>query len=135
MDTLGITFDPDQNMEEVVKWRYACRFAFDPPPILVLPSPYSEMDQKLHRCITGDFVNHDIFPQLKTAQIIELRFKLRQMVNYLKWSLINWQLNTVTQASHMWRLYASFVSFIKQKNFFPGSVWSTYGYLNGSTSP
>ena len=38
-------------------------------------------------------------------------------------------------SSLMWRLYASFVSFIKQKNFFHGSVWSTYGYSNGSTSP
>ena len=42
----GITFDPDQNMEEVVKWRYACLFAFDPPSIQILPSPYSELDQK-----------------------------------------------------------------------------------------
>ena len=44
----GITFDPDHNMEEVVTWRYACRFAFDPPSIVVLPSPYSELDQKLY---------------------------------------------------------------------------------------
>ena len=69
----GITFDPDHNMEEVVTWRYACRFAFDPPSIVVLPSPYSELDQKLYpRCNTGDRGNHDILPQelLETALII-----------------------------------------------------------------
>ena len=44
----GITFDPDHNMEEVVTWRYACRFDFNPPSIVVLPSPYSELDQKLY---------------------------------------------------------------------------------------
>ena len=44
----GKTFEPVQDMKEVVTWRYACRFAFDPPSIVVLPYRYSELNQKLY---------------------------------------------------------------------------------------